>query len=102
MQQADFAFGSIEEAKIVAELMGLKSAQALKIISRFGGVPALVDALHSIGHEIRRETVYKWTYAATVRCKGGTGGIIPRPRRMSIEKAAYKLGIQLTNEDWSE
>lgn len=79
-----------------------QSTQAQKIIDRFGGVPALTQALNFVGHKISRFSVYKWTYPKIRSGHGGTGGFVPATSIPWIKKAAAELGIELTKEDWAK
>ena len=65
---------------------------AEKIISKFGGVRILAQA---IGAD--RVVVYRWTYP---RERRGTGGFVPTSQIPKIKFAAEVLGIELTAEDW--
>lgn len=71
--------------------------QAERVINRFGGIPALVKALHNAGFTKQRAAIYKWTYAKGQ--SGGTGGIIPTQNIPEILKAAELEGVILTAND---
>ena len=78
------------------------SSQARRIIDKFGGVPALTQALNAVGYRISRYSIYKWCYRKKSSGHGGTGGVIPRHSVAWVKKAARSRGIQLWPEDWKE
>jgi len=71
----------------------MSSTQASRIITKFGGVPALARAIGS-----RPQRIYKWTYPPE---RGGTGGYIPPAVIPRVKEAAEFLDIALTAEDWA-
>ena len=67
------------------------TTQAERIISKFGGIGKLAEA---IGRDV--SSIYRWTYERPI----GTGGLIPLAAIPLIKDAAERLGIELTAEDW--
>lgn len=67
------------------------SDQARTIIDRFGGFPAVAQAL---GVDVTR--VYRWTYP---KDRGGTGGTIPARHYPALLEEARRRAIDLTADD---
>ena len=65
---------------------------AQRIVDKFGGEAQMAKALG-----IRRESVYKWSYASPY----GRDGLVPQSMVERIQKAARLDGIILTEEDWA-
>lgn len=78
-----------------------QGSQAERIIAKFGGVPALCEALAVTGHPRNRSTIYKWLYRKSKSGHGGTGGIIPLDAMAAVLEAAKYAGIELTDDDWA-
>lgn len=72
------------------ELRG--DCQALRIISRFGGIKNLVKWMRKAGRKRTIQSVYLWIYS---------GGLIPPSGIRDVFCAESKAGIVLTDADWS-
>lgn len=70
--------------------------QALRIVSKFGGVENLRNAFVEVGHLVTSNMIYKWFYPKE---RQGRDGIIPNKHWPFIHKAARLHGILLTPED---
>lgn len=75
------------------------SPQASRVIAAFGGVARLTRFLNASGHQVRRETIYRWTYPAY---RDGTGGLIPRRWIPILKEVAPKFGVILTERHFAE
>jgi hypothetical protein len=73
------------------------SHAALRLISRFGGVPELRLALVRVGAALNHSTIYRWTYPTA---RGGTGGRIPIEHWDAIIAAARNEGLHLDPGDF--
>lgn len=73
--------------------------QAEMIIAKFGTGYKMAQMLtHTLGREIHRSTISRWTKP---KSKGGTGGYIPPRWYGVIIVTAEQNGIQLSTEDFT-
>lgn len=70
--------------------------QAQRVYDKFGGVPALVDALKDAGVERNASSVYRWNMP---RSKGGCGGVVPSSAMPDILAAARVCGLVFTPDE---
>jgi hypothetical protein len=73
-------------------------SQADRIISKFGGVTAIREALKAVGKPFSKIAVYRWTYTKSAT-RQGTGGLVPADIMPYVLKAARMVGVVLMADD---
>lgn len=69
--------------------------QVDRIILAFGGVPALKEALLTVGKRISKVSIYRWNHP---KSRGGAGGVIPSYIMGDVLAAARHIGIMLSSD----